>query len=77
MADWGFQEMQQIQKELQEKYKDKWGGLSPQIGRDKLLWMMVEAGEMENLENVEDYAEKLQEYFGEKARGMFIISINN
>ena len=49
MADWGFQKMQQIQKELQEKYKDKWGGLSPQIGRDKLLWMMVEAGEMADI----------------------------
>ena len=49
MADWGFQEMQQIQKALQEKYKDKWGGLSPEIGRDKLLWMIVEAGEMADI----------------------------
>ena len=29
---------------------------------------MVEEGEMENLENVIDYAEKLQNHFGEKAR---------
>lgn len=33
---------------------------------------MVEAGEMENLENVEDYAEKLQEYFGSKARVSYL-----
>ena len=46
MEDFGFQKMQEIQKELQEKYKDKWRLLSPQIGRDSLLWMMIEAGEM-------------------------------
>ncbi len=45
MSRFGFEEMQAIQKELQEKYFDKWGGLSPQKGRDSLLWMMIEAGE--------------------------------
>ena len=45
MSDFGFQEMQAIQKQLQEKYKDKWGGLSPKKGRDS-LWMMIEAGEV-------------------------------
>lgn len=40
-----FHEMQAIQKELQEKYRDKWGGLSPQKARDSLLWMIIEAGE--------------------------------
>jgi len=25
-----FEQMQAIQKELQEKYRDKWGGLSPE-----------------------------------------------
>lgn len=40
-----FYEMLNMQRELQEKYLDKWGGLSPQKGRDMLLWMMVEAGE--------------------------------
>ena len=49
MADWSFSEMQQIQKELQEKYKDKWQELSPQTGRDKLLWMIIEAGEMADI----------------------------
>ena len=41
--------MQQIQRELQEKYKDKWQQISPEIARDKLLWMMIEAGEMADI----------------------------
>ena len=45
MASLNLEDMQQIQKELQAKYLEKWGGLSPKIGRDKLLWMMIEAGE--------------------------------
>ena len=45
MAHLGLDEMQAIQKQLQEKYKDLWGGLSPRKGRDQLLWMMIEAGE--------------------------------
>ena len=32
MDSFGFQEMQNIQKELQEKYKERWGGLSPEKG---------------------------------------------
>ncbi len=43
--DLDFTEMQAIQKELQEKYFDKWGGLSPEKGRQTLLWMLIEAGE--------------------------------
>jgi hypothetical protein len=49
MSDFGFKEMQAIQTELQEKYMDKWGELSPEKGRDKLLWMMIEAGEVGEL----------------------------
>lgn len=45
MANFCFEDMQAIQKELQEKYFDKWGGLSPEKGRDSLLWMLIEAGE--------------------------------
>ncbi len=46
MSGFNFEKMQEIQKELQEKYKDKWDPLSPHRGRDKLLWMMIEAGEI-------------------------------
>lgn len=45
MSAFGFEEMQGIQRELQAKYLDKWGGLTPRKGRDTLLWMMIEAGE--------------------------------
>lgn len=38
--------MQAIQRELQEKYKDKWRPLSPEIGKDTLLWLMSELGEV-------------------------------
>ena len=41
MASLNLEDMQQIQKELQAKYLEKWGGLSPKICRDKLLWMMI------------------------------------
>lgn len=46
MGDFGFGTMQKIQKELQEKYKSKWSPLIPEKGRDQLLWMMIEAGEI-------------------------------
>ena len=46
MSQFGFSEMQNIQKELQEKYKDKWTPLSPATGRSSLLWMLGEAGEV-------------------------------
>ncbi len=40
-----FKQMQQMQRKLQEKYKDKWGGLSPEKAREKLLWLYGELGE--------------------------------
>lgn len=46
MANFSFDDMQAIQKELQAKYEDQWGGLYPEKGRDSLLWMLIEAGEV-------------------------------
>jgi len=46
MSGLNFGEMQSIQRELQEKYRDKWTALSPETGRDTLLWMLGEAGEI-------------------------------
>ena len=46
MSDFGINEMQEMQKTLQEKYKDKWEGISPEIGQNKLLWMIGEIGEV-------------------------------
>jgi len=46
MSDFSINEMQEMQKALQEKYKDKWEGISPEIGKNKLLWIIGEIGEV-------------------------------
>lgn len=46
MSDFTINEMQEMQKRLQDKYKDKWGKLSPEIGKNQLLWMISEIGEV-------------------------------
>lgn len=40
MANFDFEKMQEIQKELQEKYKDKWTPMLPQFGknRNRYIW---------------------------------------
>ena len=45
MSDFGINDMLEMQKLLQEKYKDKWGGLYPAKAREQLLWSIIEAGE--------------------------------
>lgn len=39
-------EMQEMQKALQEKYKDTWEPICAEIGQNKLLWMIGEIGEI-------------------------------
>lgn len=46
MADFSVNEMQKMQKELQEKYKDKWEPIGAETGKNKLLWMIGEIGEV-------------------------------
>lgn len=46
MADFSINEMQEMQKLLQEKYKDKWEPIGPETGKNKLLWMIGEIGEV-------------------------------
>ncbi len=46
MSDFGINEMLEMQKQLQKKYKDKWGGLSPDVGQNQMLWMIGEIGEV-------------------------------
>ncbi len=46
MGDFGINEMLDMQCRLQEKYKDKWEGISPEVGKNKLLWMIGEIGEV-------------------------------
>ncbi len=46
MNHFSINEMQNMQKELQEKYKNIWEGISPEVGQNKLLWMIGEIGEV-------------------------------
>ncbi len=57
MEDFGLRQMQEIQKELQEKYKDQWEKIGPDEGKNKLLWMMIECGEMADIMKKEGISE--------------------
>lgn len=46
MEHFNISEMQEMQKVLQEKYKGKWEPICPEIGQNKLLWMIGEIGEV-------------------------------
>lgn len=46
MTDFSIGEMQQMQKVLQETYKNKWEPICPAAGQNKLLWMLGEIGEV-------------------------------
>ena len=58
MNDFGINEMQKMQEALQEKYKDKWNPISPERGKEQLLWMIGEIGEVIDI---------IKKYGGEKA----------
>ncbi len=46
MSDFTINQMQQMQKALQEKYKYKWEPICAEVGQNKLLWMIGEIGEV-------------------------------
>ena len=46
MADFGINEMLDMQRALQDKYKSIWEDISPETGKNKLLWMIGEIGEV-------------------------------
>lgn len=46
MGNFDIAKMQNIQTELREKYKDKWGDLTPEKAREQLLWLYTEMGEV-------------------------------
>lgn len=46
MTDFSINEMLEMQEALQGQYKDIWEGISPEIGKNKLLWMIGEIGEV-------------------------------
>ena len=46
MSDFAIKDMLAMQQTLQEKYKDKWETICPEAGKQKLLWMLGEIGEV-------------------------------
>ena len=46
MADFSINDMQEMQRALQERYKHQWEPICPEIGQNKLLWMIGEIGEV-------------------------------
>lgn len=46
MGNFSIEEMLEMQRKLQDKYKDKWEEVSPATGKNKILWMMSEVGEV-------------------------------
>ena len=46
MSSFDMSEMQEMQKALQDKYKQKWEPICPEVGQNKLLWMVGEIGEV-------------------------------
>ena len=46
MRNFSINEMQSMQKELQDKYKEKWERICPETGKNKFLWMIGEIGEV-------------------------------
>jgi len=46
MEDFSLNEMLELQRRLQERYRDKWEPIGPETGKNKLLWMVGEIGEV-------------------------------
>ena len=46
MSDFSINEMQEMQRSIQDKYKEKLEPIFPEIGKNKLLWMIGEIGEV-------------------------------
>lgn len=46
MNDFSFADILDMQRTLQEKYKGQWEPIGPDTGRNKLLWMVGEIGEV-------------------------------
>ena len=46
MDDFSINEMLDMQIALQTRYKEKWKPIGPERGKDQLLWMIGEIGEV-------------------------------
>lgn len=46
MIDFSINEMLEMQQILQNKYKNKWEPICPETGKNKMLWLIGEMGEV-------------------------------
>ena len=46
MKDISIKEMMELQMKLWEKHKDTWSPMEPEFGRNSLLWLVEELGEV-------------------------------
>ncbi len=46
MSDFTIKEMLEMQRKLQDKYKNKWEPICPETGKNKIMWMIGEIGEV-------------------------------
>ena len=46
MTDFTINEMLEMQRILQDRYKNQWEPISPETGKNQLLWMIGEVGEV-------------------------------
>jgi len=49
MADFTMEEILGMQRALQERYKHKWEPICPETGKNKMLWMIGEIGEVADI----------------------------
>ena len=49
MSEFSFEDILRMQRALQDKYQHKWEPICPETGRNKLLWMMGECGEVADI----------------------------
>ena len=61
MAELTVNEMLEMQRQLQDKYKDKWEPICPEVGQNKLLWMIGEIGEVADIIKKNGYDEAISD----------------
>ena len=49
MAEFTMNEILEMQRILQDKYKEKWEPICPETGKNKMLWMIGEIGEVADI----------------------------
>lgn len=61
MEEFTINEMMEMQTKLQNKYRDKWESICAPHGKNKLLWMIGEIGEVIDIVKKSDSTELLED----------------